>query len=140
MAEICGEKKVVEENVIFTCRLMKGHQGFHSASAVYDGKIRLSGLWSFRWGDANDMVIPEGSDRMKEIENLEEKLNKVSDTIFTVSLRGRIHPVLYTDWMWLSMDKIVKIQKVLKEFGLKIYSIGAGLYADGMYIETEGFE
>ena len=138
MAETCGETNVFGEDVIFTCRLMKGHQGFHSDSAVYDDKS----WWSFRWGNAN-MVIPERSDRMRRIENLEEKLNKDNDTIFTVSLRamrGRIYPVLYTDWMWFSMDKIVQIQKVLEEFGLKIIAIGANLDmhgVHGMYIETE---
>ena len=30
-----------------------------------------------------------------------------------------------------------KIEKVLSEFGLKIYAIGAEPDADGMYIETE---
>ena len=138
MAEICGEKKVVEENVIFTCRLMKGHQGFHSASAVYDDKS----WWVFRWGNAN-MIIPERNDRMRGIKELEEKLNKNNDTIFTVSLRalrGRVYPVLYTDSMRFPMDEIIRIEKILKEFGLEIIAIGANLDlhgVHGMYIETE---
>ncbi len=58
MAETCGETNVFGEDVIFTCRLMKGHRGFHSDGAVYGDKS----WWSFRWGNANDMVIPEGAE------------------------------------------------------------------------------
>ena len=77
---------------------------------------------------------------MKGIEDLEEKLNKDNDiTIFTVSLRARITPVLYTDSMWFPMDEITKVEKILNEFGLKIHAIGADLDVHGMYIETEGF-
>ena len=80
---------------------------------------------------------------MNGIEDLEEKLNKDNDTIFTVSLRalrGRIYPVLYTDSMWFPMDEIIRIEKILKEFRLKIITIGANLDmhgVHGMYIETE---
>ena len=73
----------------------------------------------------------------KEIEDLEDKLNKDNDTIFTVSLRGSVNPVLYTDSMWFPMDEITKVEKILNEFGLKIHAIGAEPDADGMYIETE---
>ena len=76
---------------------------------------------------------------MNGIEDLEEKLNKDNDTIFTVSLRGRVNPVLYTDSMWFPMDEIIRIERILKEFGLKIHAIGANLDVHGMYIETEGF-
>lgn len=58
MAETCGVKYIYNENVTFTCNLMKGHAGFHSDSMVYMDK-----RWnSFRWGNANDMVIPERDD------------------------------------------------------------------------------
>lgn len=77
---------------------------------------------------------------MNGIEDLEEKLNKDNDTIFTVSLRGRVNPVLYTDSMWFPMDEIIRIERILKEFGLKIHAIGANLDVHGMYIETEGFQ
>ena len=78
---------------------------------------------------------------MKGIEDLEEKLNKDNDiTIFTVSLRARITPVLYTDSMWFPMDEITKVEKILNEFGLKIHAIGADLDVHGLYIETEGFQ
>lgn len=78
---------------------------------------------------------------MNGIEDLEEKLNKDNDiTIFTVSLRARITPVLYTDSMWFPMDEIIRIERILKEFGLKIHAIGANLDVHGMYIETEGFQ
>ena len=77
---------------------------------------------------------------MNGIEDLEEKLNKDNDTIFTVSLRGRVNPVLYTDSMWFPMDEIIRIERILKEFGLKIHAIGADLDVHGLYIETEGFQ
>ena len=78
---------------------------------------------------------------MNGIEDLEEKLNKDNDiTIFTVSLRARINPVLYTDSMWFPMDEITKVEKILNEFGLKIHAICANLDVHGMYIETEGFQ
>ena len=78
---------------------------------------------------------------MKETEDLEEKLNRNSDGItrFSVSLRQTDNPVLYTNGMYFSMAEISKIEKVLSEFGLKIYAIGAEPDADGMYIETERF-
>ena len=78
---------------------------------------------------------------MKGIEDLEEKLNKDNDiTFFTVSLRVGVNPVLYTDSMWFPMDEIIRIEKILKEFGLEIIAIGANLDlhgVHGMYIETE---
>ena len=137
MAE-CGETNVFGKNVIFTCTLMRGHEDFHSCSAVYNDKS----WWVFRWGNAN-MIIPERNDRMRGIKELEEKLNKNNDTIFTVSLRalrGRVYPVLYTDSMLFPMDEIIRIEKILKEFGLEIIAIGANLDlhgVHGMYIETE---
>ena len=74
----------------------------------------------------------------KEIEDLEDKLNKDNDiTFFTVSLRVGVNPVLYTDSMWFPMDEISKIEKILNDFGLKIYAIGADVGVHGMYIETE---
>ena len=60
----CGETRVFREKVVFGCTLMKGHEGFHSDSAVYDDKS----WWSFRWGNANDMVISERSDQKWETE------------------------------------------------------------------------
>ena len=79
---------------------------------------------------------------MIETENLEKMLNNnENDTIkFTVSVRQRAYPIIYTDWMWILIDEITRIEEILKEFRLKIRSIGALPYSEGMYIETEEME
>ena len=71
-------------------------------------------------------------------ENLEKMLNtNENDTIkFTVSVRQRAYPIIYTDWMWIPIDKITRIKGILKEFKLKIHAIGAFPKSEGMYIET----
>jgi hypothetical protein len=76
---------------------------------------------------------------MIETENLEKMLNTDKNNVikFTVSVRQRAYPVIYTDWMWIPMDEITRIKEVLKEFKLKIRSIGAFPKSEGMYIETE---
>lgn len=63
MAE-CGETKAFGKKVVFTCNMVKGHEGFHSDSAVYND----TSWWHFRWGNANDMVVPEKSDQKWETE------------------------------------------------------------------------
>ena len=77
---------------------------------------------------------------MIETENLEKMLNNRNNVIkFRVSVK-RAYPIIYTDWMRILIDEITRIEEILKEFRLKIRSIGALPYSEGMYIETEEME
>ena len=76
---------------------------------------------------------------MNEIEDLEKMLNNNGNNVikFRVSGKQRAYPIIYTDWMRILIDEITRIKEILKEFRLKIRSIGAFPKSEGMYIETE---